>query len=70
MAMQRKKINNMSDLTKDLVSSYEQLKAGKITIDEAKAISQSANSIISTCKLQLNYNSYLKSDKKIEFLEY
>ena len=64
-----KKINNMTSLTDDLVTVYEQLKSGKITTEEAKERSRVAGKIISACRTQIDYNNTQKNGKKVKFLE-
>lgn len=67
--MGTKKITSMKDLVMDLVKTYEDLSDGKITSEQAKTSSHVASTIISACKMQLEYNYMRKSDDTIEFLE-
>lgn len=63
------KINNMQELTKDLVESYEKLKNNQLPLKDAKEIANVAGKIIQSCKVQLEYNVHIKSEAKIAFLE-
>lgn len=63
------KITNIEDLRKDLSETYEALRAGTIGIRECKEVANMGGKIISTAKLQLEYNVYTKSKERIPFLE-
>lgn len=63
------KIKNMNDLTQNLIENYEKLGKGLLTEKRAKEVSNMAGKIINSCKTQLEYNSYLKLNKKIHFLD-
>lgn len=63
-------INNIEDLTNDLIKNYEKLTKGLLAEKRAKEISNMAGKTINSAKLQLEYNSFMKYDKrKIAFLE-
>lgn len=64
------KIKNMNDLTADLIGNYEKLTKGILTEKRAKEVSNMAGKIINSCKTQLEYNSFMKLNKKIPFLDY
>jgi hypothetical protein len=64
-----KKINNITELRNDLLDVYACLRDGAIGLREAKERSNAAGKILSSAKLQLEYNAYTKSDAKIKFLE-
>lgn len=64
-----KKINNIKDLTAELVSSYELLSQGKITEKKARELSSLSSKIISSVKTNMDYNKSMKYKKKIAFLE-
>lgn len=63
------KVNNITDLRNDLLDVYACLRDGSIGLREAKERSNAAGKILSSAKLQLEYNAYTKSDAKIPFLE-
>lgn len=64
-----KKIVNIQDLRDSLLDVYDKIRNGKIGIREAKENANVAGKIISTAKLQLEYNAYMKTQSRIEFLE-
>lgn len=57
------------NLRDDLIGMYENLKAGKIGLREAKEQNNTAGKILNSAKLELEYNIYAKSKAKIAFLE-
>jgi hypothetical protein len=63
------KIDNIQDLRNCLLEIYEKLRSGKIGVREARENANVAGKIISTAKLQVEYNAYMKSQSKIDFLE-
>jgi hypothetical protein len=63
------KIKNIIDLRNSLLDVYDKIRSGKIGIREAKENANVAGKIISTAKLQLEYNAYMKTQSPIEFLE-
>jgi hypothetical protein len=64
-----KKIVNIQDLRDSLLEVYDKIRTGKIGIREAKENANVAGKIISTAKLQLEYNAYMKTQSRISFLE-
>lgn len=62
-------IKNITELRLDLMNVYSALKDGDIGLREAKERANVAGKILSSAKLQLEYNAYTKSDAKIPFLE-
>jgi len=46
---------NISDLRDAMFDTLEQLKAGKITVDQAKAISEIGQVIINSAKVEVDY---------------
>lgn len=67
--MKTKTIKNVVDLRDDLLIIYAKLRDGEIGIREAKETANVSGKILSSAKLQLEYNAYTKSDAKIPFLE-
>lgn len=62
-------IKNMTDLTNDLVKNYEKLAKGMIPEKRAKEVTNMAGKIINSCKCQLEYNMFMKLNRKISFLD-
>lgn len=62
-------IMNVLNLRNDLIEVYQQLRAGKIGMSEAKEAANVSGKIISTAKLQLEYNKTIQSKRKIKFLD-
>lgn len=60
--------SNVTNLRKDLITVYEELRAKKIGISEASEAANVAGKIISTAKVQLEYNKYCGSKEAIGFL--
>ncbi len=65
----KKKIKNVVDLRDSMIDVYDEMRASKIGIKEAREHANVAGKIISTAKLQLEYNAYMKTQIKIDFLE-
>lgn len=65
----KKKIETITDLRNDMLNVYKSLRDGEIGLREAKERSNAAGKILSSAKLQLEYNAYTKSDSIIPFLE-
>lgn len=64
-----KKLKNMNELRDDLLNHYNALASGSLKPKDAKEISNLTGKIINTCKIQLDYNSLMKRDQQIDFLE-
>ena len=64
-----KEVENIVELRQGLLESYNKLRGGEIGIREAKEEANLAGKIISTAKLQLEYNAYMKSSSRIAFLD-
>lgn len=69
MKNKAKEIKNVVDLRVDLLDIYGKLRNGEIGIREAKETANVAGKVLSSAKLQLEYNTHTKSDAKIPFLE-
>lgn len=65
----KQKITNIQELRDSLLDVYDKIRDGKIGIREAKENANVAGKIISTAKLQLEYNAYMKTQAHIAFLE-
>lgn len=62
-------LNNVKDLRDQLIKIFKDIKSGKIGLREAKELNNNSGKILSTAKLQMEYNAYTKSKAKIKFLE-
>ena len=62
-------MENVQDLRNELILTYEKLKTGKMGVREAKEHANVCGKILSSAKVQLDYNVYTKSGSKIPFLE-
>lgn len=63
------KINNISDLIKDLSVAYEQLRNKELQLAEAHEIANIAGKMIKGASVQLKYNQYMKVNEPIPFLQ-
>jgi hypothetical protein len=63
------KMKNVQDLRNEMIQTYENLKTGKMGLREAKEHANVCGKILSSAKLELEYNCYIKSGNKIPFLE-
>lgn len=63
-------MENVKDLRDDLIKAYTQLRDGSIGITEAKGLANMAGKIMSTAKVQMEFNKMTGNNKrKIKFLE-
>jgi len=62
-------MKNITELRNSLAQNYELMKKGKMKIKVGKELSNNASKIISTLKIELDYNKTLGHNKKIDFLE-
>jgi hypothetical protein len=60
---------NIKDLRDSLLESLEQLKTGKLKVKDAKEITNISGKIILSAKVELDYNKFLKLERKIDFLD-
>ena len=60
---------NVVELRDDLLDVYTDFRAGKIGSNEAKQASNVSGKILSSAKLQIEYNKMVQSKKRIEFLD-
>jgi len=62
-------MKNIKDLRDDQIEVYNSLKSGKIGQSQAKELANVAGKILSSCKIQMEYNKMVGSGKKkIAFL--
>jgi hypothetical protein len=62
-------MQNITELRKSLAENYEQMKHGKMEIQLGQELSRTAGKIISSLKVEIQYNQMQKKKKKIAFLE-
>ena len=62
------KIQNIEDLRTHAIETLENLRAGKIEIDEAGTTSKLYENILSSVKLELEYAKILDKNPKIKFI--
>lgn len=61
--------NNITALREELTQLFDDLLSKRIGTAEAKEINNTAGKIIGSCKVELEYKTLTKSEKKIQFLE-
>ncbi len=64
-----KKIENVKDLRNHLIKTLEELRGGKIGLRDARTTATVSGKIIKSAELQMEYNAYSGSKKKVQFLE-
>ena len=64
-----KKIKNVKDLRDHLIVTLDELKSGKIGLRDARTTATVSGKIIKSAELQMEYNAYSGSKKKVKFLE-
>ncbi len=63
-------MKNIKDLRDDQIEVYDNLKTGKIGQSQAKELANVAGKILTSCKIQMEYNRMVGVGKrKIEFME-
>lgn len=62
-------MNNCKELRTELSLVFKQLKAGKIQPKDAAVMANLAGKMISSAKVQIEYQTLHKQPKKIEFLD-
>ena len=59
----------VKELRNELISVFNNLKKGEIKQSDAKEFANVAGKIISTAKLEIEYNKIMGTKSKIDFLE-
>jgi hypothetical protein len=62
-------MQNIEDLRKSLSENYEAMKAGKMELKEGKELSNCAGKIISSVKLELEYQMMMGIKQEIAFMQ-
>lgn len=62
-------MKNITELRASLSDNYTKIKSKKMGLDRGKELANTAGKILTSCKIELEYNSMLVNKKKIDFLE-
>jgi len=62
-------MKNTTDLRNELINVFEDLKKRKIDVGSAKTMVAVSNSILKSASVEADYNKFLGSKDKIEFLK-
>ena len=62
-------MKNTTDLRNELVSVFEDLKAGRIDVKQAKAFTAVSNSMLKAVSTEADYNKFLGKKTEIDFLK-
>ena len=62
-------MKNIVELRNDLLKVYTEMRGGNLGLDEAKQASNVAGKIMSSAKVQMEYNKMVQSKSRIPFLE-
>ena len=62
-------MTNTTDLRKELVNVFKQLKSRKIDVSTAKTFVGVSNSILKSASVEADYNKFLGKKSEIEFLK-
>lgn len=62
-------MQNITELRKSLCENYAKMKSKKMNIATGKELANTAGKILSSCKVQLEYNAMMGKKDSIEFLE-
>ena len=63
-------MKNVKELRNSLVENYEQMTATEMPLATGKQLANTAGKILSSLKIEMEYNVILGIKKPIEFLEY
>jgi len=62
-------MQNITELRKALTRNYAEMENGSMDLKLGSELCNVAGKIINSLKVELEYNSLMKNNKKIEFLE-
>ena len=65
----KNKIKNIEDLRNELLDVYSKMQKGEIGIREGKENANVCGKIMTSAKIQMEYNLYMKCSKVIPFLD-
>lgn len=63
-------IKNIKQLRDSLALNYSKMKSNKMPLDVGKELANTAGKILTTCKVELDYNKTMGEKKVIDFLHY
>lgn len=63
-------MQNIKQLRESLAENYVKMTKKKLPIGTGKELANTAGKILSSCKVELEYNRIMGIKKKIDFLEY
>lgn len=63
-------MKNIKELRNSLATNYAKMASKKMPIATGKELANTAGKILSSCKVELEYNKTMGVKKKIDFLEY
>lgn len=63
-------MKNIKELRESLGENYSKMRGKKLPISTGKELANTAGKILSSCKVELEYNKIMGYKKKIDFLEY
>lgn len=63
------KINNIHQLSTDLLGVYSSLKDGNMDVKKANGLANVAEKVISSARVMLSYNKSMAKNEKIALLE-
>jgi len=62
-------MQNITELRKDLAENYTQMKAKKMDLKIGKELANTAGKILTSIKVELEYNSMMGIKEEIEFMK-
>jgi len=60
---------NVTELRNELVNVFTDLRSEKIKVSAAKQLINCAGKVLSSAKIEADYNRQMNNNKKIDFLE-
>lgn len=62
-------MRNVRELRESLADNYDQMRDKKMDCNLGKELANTAGKILHSVKIELEYNTYMGTKKRIEFLE-
>lgn len=63
-------MQNIKELRDTLANNYKEMVKKEMPISTGKELANTAGKILSSCKVELEYNKLMGVKRKIDFLEY
>ena len=63
-------MQNIKQLRDSLADNYNKMRSKKMTLQSGKELANTAGKILSSCKVEMEYQQRMNIKKKIDFLEY